>query len=336
MDLRSLYVRKITLWSVDNFLSGKKYNKPMTYSGTPVMAARIRVLLTGLVLWVLAEPVQGAPSIYNMDKLLSEPYPFAFHQSTRSAPLVVSPVATPGAQAGSAKKSTAPLSVGSSEGSDSDEFNFGDGAGEAEEVNDPLEPLNRVTFAFNEFINQYLLGPVAKLYNTALPDVLRVAISNLLDNVGAPVTLANDLLQGEFDRGFTTATRILINTTAGVGGMIDVAEKWGFEEHEEDFGQTLAVWGIGEGFYLVLPLLGPSNPRDGIGQFFVDSFFDPVGYYLDAKDFDAAGYGLKSLGGIVTYAGIVNELEHLRETSIDFYGALRSLYRQRREALIRN
>ena len=300
------------------------------------MAARIRVLLTGLVLSVLAEPVQGAPSIYNMDKLLSEPYPFAFHRSARSAPLVVAPVATPGAQAGSAKKSTAPLSVGSSDGSDSDEFNFGDGAGEAEEVNDPLEPLNRVTFAFNEFINQYLLGPVAKVYNTALPDVVRVAISNLLDNVGAPVTLANDLLQGEFDRGFTTATRILINTTAGVGGMIDVAEKWGFEEHEEDFGQTLAVWGIGDGFYLILPLLGPSNPRDGIGQFFVDSFFDPVGYYLDAQDFDAADYGLKSLGGIVTYAGIVNELEHLRETSIDFYGALRSLHRQRREALIRN
>ena len=308
----------------------------MAYSRTPSMAARIRVVLTGLVLSGLAAPVQGASSIYNMDKLLSEPYPFAVSQPARSAPLVVAPVVTPGVQARSAEKSTAPLSGGSSDGSDPDEFDFGDGAGEGEEVNDPLEPLNRVTFALNEFINQYLLGPVAKGYNAALPNVVRDAISNVLDNVAAPVTFANDLLQGEFDRGLTTATRIMINTTAGIGGMIDVAEKLGFEEHEEDFGQTLAVWGIDEGFYLILPLLGPSNPRDGIGQFLVDSFFDPLGYYLDDQDLDVGDYGLTALGGIVSYAGIVNELEQLRETSIDFYGALRSLYRQRREALVKN
>ena len=308
----------------------------MTYSRTPGVAARITVVLTGLLFLGFAEPVQGASSIYNMDKLLSEPYPFAISQPDPSAPLIVAPVATPGAPARSVEKLAAPLSGGLSDGSDPDEFDFGDGAGEGEEVNDPLEPLNRVTFAFNEFINQYLLGPVAKGYNTVLPDVVRYAISNLLDNVGAPVTLANDLLQGEFDRGLTTAARIMINTTAGVGGIIDVAEKLGFGGHEEVFGQTLAVWGVGEGPYLILPLLGPSNPRDGIGRFFADPFFDPLGYYLDTQELDAADYGVTALGGIVTYAGIVSELEQLRETSIDFYGALRSLYRQRRQALIKN
>ena len=120
---------------------------------------------------------------------------------------------------------------------------------------------------------------------------MRYAISNLLDNVGAPVTLANDLLQGEFDRGLTTAARIMLNTTAGVGGIIDVAQKLGFGGHEEDFGQTLAVWGVGEGPYLILPLLGPSNPRDGIGRFFADPFFDPLGYYLDAQELDAGIMG---------------------------------------------
>ena len=226
MDLRSLCVGKITLWSVDNFGIRKITINQWLTLGPQVWLRGLEWFYWAVVLGV-AEPVQGAPSIYNMDKLLSEPYPFAVSQPARSAPLVVAPVDTPAVPAGSAKKSMAPLSVGSSDGSDTDEFDFGDGAGEAEEaeeVNDPLEPLNRVTFAFNEFINQYLLGPVAKVYNTALPDVERVAISNLLDNVGAPVTLANNLLQGEFHRGFRTATRILINTTAGVGGMIDVAE----------------------------------------------------------------------------------------------------------------
>ena len=308
----------------------------MAYLEIRGLAVRVGAILTWVVLSGLPGPAQGASTIYNMDGLLAKPHPFAVSQAIDSAPMADAPVAMPGLSFGSAEKSTAPLARGTGEEPDLDEFDFGDGAEEAEEVNDPLEPLNRVTFAFNEFINRYLLGPVARGYNAALPDVVRDAISNVFDNVGAPVTLANDLLQGEFDRGFTTATRFVINTTVGVGGIMDLAKNMGFQEHEEDFGQTLAVWGLGEGFYLVLPLLGPSNPRDGIGRFFVDSFFDPLGYYLDDLDSDAVGYGLKALDGIATYAGIVNELDQLRETSIDFYGTLRSLYRQQREAQIKN
>ena len=308
----------------------------MACLGNKGLAARISVVLIGVIFSGLALPAQGASSIYNMDSMLAEPYPFFVSQTAHSAPLAVAPIAMPGVSAGSAENSAVPLSGNSDIESGPDEFDFGDGADEAEEVNDPLEPLNRVTFAFNEFINRYLFGPVARGYNAALPGIFRDAISNVLDNFGAPVTLANDLLQGEIDRGFTTLTRIVINTTVGIGGTIDVAEKLGFQEHEEDFGQTLAVWGIDEGFYLVLPLLGPSNPRDAIGQFLVDPLFDPLGYYLNDQDFEAVEYGLTVLGGIATYAGIVNQIDQLRETSIDFYGTLRSLYRQRREAQFKN
>jgi len=295
-----------------------------------------------LVFSLTSGPVESAPTIYNMDRLLSEPHPFAVSQSRSSAPATTPEVRPAPASAQQrpstiASNSSAPSASKSDDDiPDLEDLELEEGEDDIEDVNDPLESINRVTFEFNEFVNQYLLGPIAKGYNAALPEVARDAISNFLDNISAPVVLANDLLQAEFERGFTTATRIMINSTAGIGGFIDVAEKMGFEEHKEDFGQTLAVWGVGEGFYLVLPLLGPSNPRDALGQFFVDSYFDPLGYYLDAQDLEEVGYGLTAAKGLVTYAGIVEELDRLRETSIDFYGTLRSLYRQRREAEIKN
>ena len=148
--------------------------------------------------------------------------------------------------------------------------------------------------------------------------------------------MANDLLQGEFNRGIITAARAVINSTAGIVGFIDVAEKFGLDGHKEDFGQTLGVWGIGEGFYVILPLLGPSNPRDAFGQIFIDSFFDPLDYYLDENELNELGYGLSALGGVVTYAKVVDHLQRLQESSIDFYGTLRSLYLQRRKSEILN
>ena len=306
-------------------------------------AASIGVALIGLIAFGLASPAQSASSIYNMDGLLAEPHPFAVTQVRPSAPLaspvaapLIGPSGAPVAAPGAPDRDGDRGRSGESDVPDIEDLELDGGDEEIEETNDPLESVNRLAFAFNEFVNKYLLGPVAKGYNATLPDIVREAISNLLDNVSAPVTLANDLLQAEFGRGFTTATRIVINSTIGIGGFIDVAEKLGFEEHKEDFGQTLAVWGVGEGFYLVLPLLGPSNPRDALGRFFVDTYFDPLGYYLDEQDLDEVGYGLTALKGIVTYAGIVEELDRLRETSIDFYGTLRSLYRQRREAEINN
>ncbi len=209
-------------------------------------------------------------------------------------------------------------------------------ADETEGENDPLEPLNRVIFQFNEVVYMVLLDPIARTYNRVLPSKVRLVISNFLSNLASPVTFVNDLLQLEFDRAMTTLGRFVVNTTAGMGGAVDVAETIGLEQHGEDFGQTLGVYGVGEGFYLVLPLFGPSNPRDAVGRFLVDPYFDPVGLWLDNTDRDAERYSRIGVTALTEYAAVIDELDQLRRTSVDYYAAVRSLYRQRRDALISN
>lgn len=205
-----------------------------------------------------------------------------------------------------------------------------------DDVNDPLESLNRVIFQFNEGVYAVLLTPIAKTYNTVLPGTFRAAVSNVIDNISAPVTLANDLLQFEFHRAMTTVARFLVNTVLGMGGIADVASGSDLKQHEEDFGQTLGVYGVGEGVYLVLPLLGPTNPRDAIGKYLVDPFFDPLGLYLANTDRDAEGYARLGVSAIDEYAGLVDELEQIKKTSVDYYAAIRSLYRQKRLTEISN
>ena len=148
------------------------------------------------------------------------------------------------------------------------------------DVNDPLEPVNRFIFGFNQIVEDVILRPFSYGYHAVVPEFGRTAISNFLDNLSGPVVLANDLLQGEPGRAWTTTRRLLINTTIGVGGLWDVAASFGIDEHREDFGQTMGVWGVSEGPYLMLPILGPSNSRDVIGKFGDDPFFNPVGMYL--------------------------------------------------------
>ena len=206
---------------------------------------------------------------------------------------------------------------------------------EENDVNDPIEPVNRFIFGFNEFFYAILLRPISKLYNV-LPQPVREAVSNVLDNVSSPVVLANDVLQGEGKRALQTTGRFLINSTAGLAGLFDVAEKMGIPEHDEDFGQTLGVWGVGEGFYLVLPLLGPSSPRDAVGKLVVDPFFDPLGLWLNNTDRNEIAWGLVGARAIDEYAGLVDELEQIKKTSIDYYAAIRSMYRQKRESEIKN
>ncbi len=209
-------------------------------------------------------------------------------------------------------------------------------SGDEESDNDPLEPLNRFIFEFNEILQDVILRPVAKFYNENVNVTVRQGISNFLNNLSSPVIFVNDLLQGELDRALTTFGRALINTTIGMGGIADVASELGIERHDEDFGQTLGVYGIGEGFYLVLPIFGPSNPRDAIGKLVVDSYFDPIGLWLDNTDQDEAIYSLMAAKGIDEYAGIVDELNQVKKTSVDYYAAVRSLYRQKRKAEINN
>lgn len=207
---------------------------------------------------------------------------------------------------------------------------------EAENANDPLEGLNRAIFTFNEGFQDVIARPLAKTYNEAVPLTGRKALSNMFDNASAPITLANDLLQFEFERALETATRMFVNTTLGIGGMIDLAAELGMPEHREDFGQTLGAWGVGEGFYLVLPILGPSNPRDAIGRLLIDSYFDPLGTYLDNIDEDEISIALDATRGLLKYADVVEELDQIKRTSVDYYAALRSLYRQKRNAEISN
>ena len=208
-------------------------------------------------------------------------------------------------------------------------------AEDEDDVNDPIEPVNRFIFGFNEFFYAITLRPISKLYNF-LPQPVREAVSNVLDNISSPKVLANDVLQGEGKRALQTTGRFLINSTAGVAGLFDVAEKFGIPEHDEDFGQTLGVWGVGEGFYLMLPLLGPSSPRDAVGKLGVDPYFDPLGLWLDNTERDEIFYALVGARAVDEYAGLVDELDQIKKTSIDYYAAIRSMYRQKRESEIKN
>ena len=206
-----------------------------------------------------------------------------------------------------------------------------------EAVNDPLESLNRSIFEVNEGLQDVLLRPIAKFYNANVNLTVRQGISDFLDNLSSPVIFANDLLQGEFERALTTFGRAIINTTIGIVGFADVAaSEFGIERHSEDFGQTLAVYGMGEGFYLVLPIFGPSSPRDAIGKFVIDPYLDPLGLWLGNTDRQNIQYTLAGANGLDQYAGIVDELNQVKKTSVDYYAAVRSLYRQKRKTEINN
>ena len=204
-----------------------------------------------------------------------------------------------------------------------------------DDSNDPLEPLNRAIFGFNDIVYDVLLGPLSDAYGF-LPAEIRTIIGSILANLRAPVILFNDILQGEPERALDTFARFAINSTFGFAGMADVASSAGFEKHDEDFGQTMAVWGVGEGFYLVLPLLGPSNPRDAVGKFVVDPLIDPFSNYLDNTDQEDWDYARIGVTAIDEFSSVQSELENIKKTSIDYYAAVRSLYRQRRAAEIGN
>ncbi len=198
-------------------------------------------------------------------------------------------------------------------------------------VNDPLESMNRAIFSFNQFAEGLLFRPLAMMYRDLLPPEVQDAVGGILETLHTPVTLAGDILQGEPERAAETLGRFLVNGTIGLAGMFDVASGMGLEGHREDFGQTLAVWGSGEGMYLVLPLFGPSNVRDGIGLG-VDALLDPLTYYASFEQ----QAGRTAVRGIDELSGVVDSLDEIERTSLDYYATLRSLYRQQRDDQIRN
>jgi phospholipid-binding lipoprotein MlaA len=206
------------------------------------------------------------------------------------------------------------------------------GSNSALNQNDPYEAQNRQVFAFNQSLDNHVALPVAKFYVHAVPAPAREGIHNFLDNLDVPVTFANDVLQGAADRAVDSLGRFTINSTLGIGGLIDVAAKLGIPEHDADFGETLAVYGVGEGPYLVLPVLGPSNPRDALG-YGVDIALDPSTWitWRSSIYFKLARGVLKIVDERAQNIDTIAEIER---TSVDLYATTRSLYRQHREAEI--
>lgn len=202
-------------------------------------------------------------------------------------------------------------------------------------TNDPLEPLNRGMYFVNDGLDTLVLRPAAEIYRIFVAPEVREAIRNVLANLRTPVILVNDVLQGETDRAGVTLGRFVINTTVGVGGIWDRARDFGLLGHTEDFGQTLAVWGVPEGPYLFIPVLGPSNPRDLAGAG-VDIATNPLTWISGNETVDAVLITRTGLTALDTREGLIEPLDALRQGSLDPYAALRSAYRQRREREISN
>ncbi|MBS0640859.1 MAG: VacJ family lipoprotein [Acetobacteraceae bacterium] len=197
--------------------------------------------------------------------------------------------------------------------------------------NDPLEPANRTVFAFNEAVDAAVTRPVANAYQAVVPEAVRTGVHNALSNLGAPVRLVNDMLQGKPRRAGDTAMRFLINSTIGVLGVFDVAERWGYPEHGSDVGLTLAHWGVPEGPYVMLPFIGPSGLRDAVGY----------AANVAADPFVWLGQGSAVLGLKLSRVAVraVDErqrhgadIDAVKETALDPYATFRSLYRQYRES----
>lgn len=206
---------------------------------------------------------------------------------------------------------------------------------EWEQINDPLEPMNRAIFDFNQVVDKALLKPVAQGYRAVVPPYGRDRVRDFLNNLRSPLILANDVLQGDPDRAMQTLMRFAFNTGFGIGGLFDVAGPGGIPYHDEDFGQTFAVWGIGEGPYLVLPILGPSNPRDTTGLA-IEWLADPFSNWMDNTGRDWAMWTRTGTAGVDKRESLLDTLDEVERTSLDYYSAIRALYRQRRDNDITN
>ena len=210
----------------------------------------------------------------------------------------------------------------------------------SEPVRDCFENLNRATFALNNSLDKAIFKPVAKAYRV-LPSPVRAGTNNALNNISSLITIPNNILQGEFKKAGVNTGRFVINTTVGIIGIFNVAEQMGFPKYEkEDYGQTLGVMGVGEGCYLVIPVLGPSTVRDTAGMFINVLGGDP---YYNASTHGNNEYlskdlymGTKILSGIDFRAKNLESIDNLEKNSMDFYASVRSLYLQDRQKKIAN
>ncbi|WP_228703734.1 MlaA family lipoprotein [Kangiella sediminilitoris] len=199
-----------------------------------------------------------------------------------------------------------------------------------ENPKDPYEEQNRAVWEFNRSLDKAVLKPVAQGYQYVTPDPVEKGVSNFFDNLGEISNIVNSLFQGKVGQAGKSTGRFLINSTIGLAGLLDPATEMGIDEEEEDFGQTLAVWGFDSGPFLMLPFLGPSNPRDGVG-FAVDAF----GIYspYDELNDEQTEWALRSLWLVDMRAELL-PLEDQLEEALDEYLMVRDAYLQRREFLI--
>lgn len=202
-------------------------------------------------------------------------------------------------------------------------------------LNDPLEPANRALFAFNNVVDTVVLKPAAKTYVKVVPLGPRLLVRNLLGVLGEPVNMANSLLQGQPKRAGISFLRLVANVTLGFFGVFDIATEMGLKRQNEDFGQTLAVWGMPSGPYLMLPVLGPSSPRDFAGTA-VDYFLDPYNMWSGLGGPWQASQARTAGSAVNERAQVLDSLDEIRRTSVDYYATIRSMHWQRRDAMIHN
>ncbi len=203
-----------------------------------------------------------------------------------------------------------------------------------QQISDPIEPVNRFIFGFNDILDRVLIEPLAKGYNFVLPQFVRDSVQSFMHNLQSPIIVANDLLQGKIGNAGVATARFVINSTIGIVGLVDVASTQGLKYEDQDFGQTLATWGVGNGFYIVLPILGPSSLRDATGTF-TDSYADPVRIIADNTNHQWIYYVREGLQGLDNRSRLIKPIDDMRRNSLDYYAAARSAYVQHRDALIR-
>lgn len=229
---------------------------------------------------------------------------------------------------------------------DEDEFaafesEFSNSNNSNSEIYDPLEPLNRKIFLFNEIVDIYLLGPFVKKYNKITPKPIKTGIHNFVQNITLPVSALNSIFQGKTENTLATFSTFLINSTIGVFGIFDVASSKNIKYNFEDFGQTLGHYGVNSGPYLVLPILGPSNLRDTTGRFF-DSGADVAGFNIleigNAREGvmnDDVRVALFLISGLDRREQLIDVIDDTRKDSFDVYATLRSFYFQNRQSEIK-
>lgn len=201
----------------------------------------------------------------------------------------------------------------------------------ASDPRDPFEPLNRVSYAVNDELDRAFLKPVAKGYRKVTPQFVQTGVSNVFSNAKYPVTLVNNALQGKFGAALNDTGRFLLNTTVGLGGLLDPATAAGFDRNDEDFGQTFGVWGIGPGPYFVVPLYGPTTLRDGFGSVAANGFAEPRSYLED----DSTRWTLWAAGNFERRVRLL-DADAVLGRSGDAYTFVRSAYLQRREFQVRD